>query len=280
MWAGVSKSGRAGAKDRAPALLARAARYGQSRIVCGQHFRSDVSAGQLLGGLIVERLMTKAEFQAAFAEARSELVAAGIVRLPPRRFLGGAKMIRLMLTVMAALLCVGTAHADDALHVGAAPAWVTPLSAPVGKPADGAVTARLIDCQVRFDERGTHTFYRQITRINAPEGLLAMGNVGLAWQPAFGGVTVHRVTIHRGTQAIDILGDGKGFQILRREAGLESLMITGVLTAILQVPDLHVGDELEVSYTIDEANPVLGGHIEVSAPLTKMPSSTGLASSI
>ncbi|HSI16907.1 MAG TPA: phosphatase PAP2 family protein [Sphingomonas sp.] len=64
--------------ERAPALLARAARYGQSRIVCGQHFRSDVTAGQLLGGLIVERLMTKPEFQAAFAGARRELVTAGI----------------------------------------------------------------------------------------------------------------------------------------------------------------------------------------------------------
>ncbi len=64
--------------EQAPALLARAARYGQSRIVCGQHFRSDVTAGQLLGGLIVERLMTKPEFQAAFADARHELVMAGI----------------------------------------------------------------------------------------------------------------------------------------------------------------------------------------------------------
>jgi acid phosphatase (class A) len=64
--------------ERAPALLARAARYGQSRIVCGQHFRSDVAAGQLLGGLIVERLMSKPEFQAAFADARRELVAAGV----------------------------------------------------------------------------------------------------------------------------------------------------------------------------------------------------------
>jgi acid phosphatase (class A) len=63
---------------QAPALLARAARYGQSRIVCGQHFRSDVAAGQLLGGLIVERLMTKPAFQAALADARRELVAAGI----------------------------------------------------------------------------------------------------------------------------------------------------------------------------------------------------------
>ncbi len=66
--------------DQAPALLARAARYGQSRIVCGQHFRSDVAAGQLLGGLIVERLMTKPAFRTAFADARRELIAAGIAR--------------------------------------------------------------------------------------------------------------------------------------------------------------------------------------------------------
>jgi len=64
--------------EKAPLLLARAARYGQSRIVCGQHFRSDVSAGQMLGLLIAERLMGKPEFQAAFAAARAELVGAGV----------------------------------------------------------------------------------------------------------------------------------------------------------------------------------------------------------
>ena len=41
--------------DRAAPILARAARYGQSRIVCEQHFRSDVAAGQTLGALIAER---------------------------------------------------------------------------------------------------------------------------------------------------------------------------------------------------------------------------------
>jgi hypothetical protein len=64
--------------EKAAAILARAARYGQSRIVCGQHFRSDISAGQMLGLLIAERLMAKPEFQAAFAVARRELVAAGV----------------------------------------------------------------------------------------------------------------------------------------------------------------------------------------------------------
>ncbi|GAA0335205.1 phosphatase PAP2 family protein [Sphingomonas oligophenolica] len=64
--------------EKAAPILARAARYGQSRIVCGQHFRSDVSAGQMLGVLIAERLMAKPEFQAAFAAARAELVGAGV----------------------------------------------------------------------------------------------------------------------------------------------------------------------------------------------------------
>ena len=64
--------------EKAAPILARAARYGQSRIVCGQHFRSDVSAGQMLGLLIAERLMAKPEFQAAFAAARAELVGAGV----------------------------------------------------------------------------------------------------------------------------------------------------------------------------------------------------------
>jgi len=64
--------------EKAGPLLARAQRYGQSRIVCGQHFRSDVSAGQMLGLLIAERLMAKPAFRVRFAAARVELVRAGV----------------------------------------------------------------------------------------------------------------------------------------------------------------------------------------------------------
>ena len=66
--------------EKADALLARAARYGQSRIVCEQHFRSDVSAGQMLGLLIAERLMAKPAFRVAFDAARRELITAGVAR--------------------------------------------------------------------------------------------------------------------------------------------------------------------------------------------------------
>ncbi|HEX7694305.1 MAG TPA: DUF3857 domain-containing transglutaminase family protein, partial [Sphingomonas sp.] len=176
-------------------------------------------------------------------------------------------MIRGLLIAICAILSIGRAHADDVLHFGAQPAWVTPIDAPAAKPADGAVTRRVFDLQVRFDDRGTHQFVRQILRVNTPEGLLAAGNVGVAWQPGLSSAMVNRVVIHRGGETIDVLKDGKGFQILRREKSLESFMIDGVLTAVMAIPDLRVGDEVEMAYTIDALNPVLEGHAEAMFPL-------------
>ncbi len=55
-------AGAAGARKGRADPGPRGQRYGQSRIVCGQHFRSDVSAGQMLGLLIAERLMAEPGF--------------------------------------------------------------------------------------------------------------------------------------------------------------------------------------------------------------------------
>lgn len=62
--------------ERAPAIMARAARYAQSRIVCEVHFRSDVTAGEALGLVVGERLMQKPQFRAQFERAHQELVTA------------------------------------------------------------------------------------------------------------------------------------------------------------------------------------------------------------
>lgn len=180
-------------------------------------------------------------------------------------------MIRLLLVAACAVLSIGQARADDVLHFGAQPAWVTTVAEPPAKPVDGAVTLRLIEFQVRFDAKGMHQFVRQIVRINTPEGLQAAGTLVVGWQPTLNVATVNRVLIRRGAETIDVMKDGKGFQILRREAQLESAaMISGVLTAVLPVPDLRVGDELELAYSVDLVNPVLGGHVESMLPLTKM----------
>ena len=62
---------------KAAPILTRAAHYTESRIICEQHFRSDVTAGEALGLLIGERLASKPGFAAAFDAARIELAAAG-----------------------------------------------------------------------------------------------------------------------------------------------------------------------------------------------------------
>lgn len=64
--------------SRAQPILARAARYGQSRIVCEQHWRSDVTAGEALGIMVAARLATKPQFAAQFALAHAELETAGL----------------------------------------------------------------------------------------------------------------------------------------------------------------------------------------------------------
>ena len=63
---------------KAQPILARAARYGQSRVLCEQHWRSDVTAGQALGIVVADRLMAKPAFAAQFAAAQAELAAAGV----------------------------------------------------------------------------------------------------------------------------------------------------------------------------------------------------------
>ena len=57
----------------APAIMARAADYGQSRIVCEVHFRSDVTAGETLGLVVAERLMRNPNFERDYAAAKVEL---------------------------------------------------------------------------------------------------------------------------------------------------------------------------------------------------------------
>lgn len=64
--------------SRAPAIMARAAEYRDSRLMCEQHYPSDVAAGQTYGAVIAERLLAKPSFRTAFTAAATELGAAGL----------------------------------------------------------------------------------------------------------------------------------------------------------------------------------------------------------
>ena len=64
------------APDRADALLQRGHAFGQSRVVCGVHWQSDVAAGRLVASATYARLQSDPVFQAQRTLARKELAAA------------------------------------------------------------------------------------------------------------------------------------------------------------------------------------------------------------
>ena len=64
------------APDRANALLQRGHAFGQSRVVCGVHWQSDVDQGRLVGAAAVARLHADPTFQAQAALARAEIAQA------------------------------------------------------------------------------------------------------------------------------------------------------------------------------------------------------------
>ena len=66
--------------NKAQAILARSEEYGESRIVCGFHFRSDVTAGQQFGTALAVEMLKNPIFRVWFSEAQAELKAAGIAR--------------------------------------------------------------------------------------------------------------------------------------------------------------------------------------------------------
>ena len=167
--------------------------------------------------------------------------------------------VRLAISMcLTGLIAGGAAHAENGeVQRGPVPGWVV-TAEPMPVPADaaGAVFIRRHETEVRLDGRGeaVYTGYRvRILHASA----LQLGNISLAWNPAAGAPVVHMIRIHRDGEAIDVLQKAS-FEILRREDQLEAAMLDGVLTAVLRIPDLRVGDEVEFGATIPSSDPTLG----------------------
>ncbi|MGB3379454.1 DUF3857 domain-containing transglutaminase family protein [Allopontixanthobacter sediminis] len=146
---------------------------------------------------------------------------------------------------------------DSELTVGPAPQWAQLSEAlPVPDGQTGIMFVRRQDVEVNLDADGQSTFIATRTRILQPAAL-EIGNILIAWNPAAGSPVVHAVKVHRDGAERDVLSESK-FEILRREEQLEASVLSGQLTAILRVPDLRVGDELEMAYTLRDQDPVFG----------------------
>lgn len=148
---------------------------------------------------------------------------------------------------------------DKAVTRGPVPPWVTPSAMlPVPENASGSVFVRRNDLIVHLADRKQAQYLGYRIKI-LQSSALQLGNIALAWDLAGGEAIVHGIKLFRDGQAIDVLKTS-AFEILRREGQLEAAQLDGRLTAVLRVPDLRVGDEIEVELTIVSSDPTLGSN--------------------
>ena len=173
---------------------------------------------------------------------------------------GGKRMLRSCGCVMVCAIFAASsvaARSNNEVGRGQRPAWAKPseLLAVPDNPS-GPVFFRRQDILVRLTAKGQEQYqgYRaKILHSNA----LQIGNLSIGWNPAAGAPTVHAITVYRGSEAFDVLKRAS-FEVLRREDQLEAAKLDGNLTAVLKIPDLRVGDELEVEMTTVASDPSLG----------------------
>jgi hypothetical protein len=140
-----------------------------------------------------------------------------------------------------------------------AEAWVLPPPMPTATPDPLGAPLRVVysDTQVRLTADGEEAYSSYRLKLLTSESLAA-GNLNVSWNPDAADVTVHYLRIIREGSTINVLDTTK-FQVIQRETELEQSTLSGMLTAILQVPGLRVRDEIEFAATVAQRDPTFGG---------------------
>lgn len=152
--------------------------------------------------------------------------------------------------------------AAQTLAIAKDPVWADIAPIPEG---DAALRAEaedgqfflLSDHQLRWEGEVAQSWNRVVAEVTDRAGLEELATIQLDFDPANQTASLTRLMIHRDGQVID-LKDVVAPQVYRRETRLEEGIIDGTLTAVVQVPDLRLGDVLEQA-TLLESRPLVGG---------------------
>jgi hypothetical protein len=160
-------------------------------------------------------------------------------------------MHRLLTPIIVLLTALSPATAQE-LFTGPNPNWVDVIDLPEPSPAlreaaSEGVVFLLSDRQVAWQGDEQLTYQRTATLVTDRYGLEGAATLQFGFDPAFESLTLTHLAVIRDGEVIDHTQDVKA-DILRRELRLEEGILDGYLTALLQVPDLRVGDVIDYSY--------------------------------
>ncbi len=160
---------------------------------------------------------------------------------------------------------------DPHVSLGPAPSWIEPLVPPVDTPTPVGMALEsaqylLVDDQVRVGaeevERYAHTTYRIVTR----EGLDGLSRLEVAFDPAWSTVEVHHLRVWRDGAWQDRV-EGSHATLIREEASLWQHIFDGTLQLVVVMPDVRVGDIVDVAWSVNGLDPVFDRHYGEAWPM-------------
>ncbi|MDB5423020.1 MAG: hypothetical protein JWQ29_436 [Phenylobacterium sp.] len=99
---------------------------------------------------------------------------------------------------------------------------------------------------------------RLVSEVANPDGLQDVGQVSLDFDPAHEKLLVHHIRVLRGGEVREI-DPTRALTVFRRERDLERARYDGRLTAHMAIPDIRVGDIVDLAYSTLGAPPLFQG---------------------
>lgn len=155
--------------------------------------------------------------------------------------------------ILAALLALAAAPAfAEPLPRADAPSWILPREVPEPSESESEFTGGgfeilLWDVQVHVEPVGHVRYVRSVLSVADRVGLEEAGVVDLTVDPDGEALTLHHLRVHRAGDVID--HSDLSFARLRREEDLSEGVITGEITLHAAIPDLRVGDIVDLAFS-------------------------------
>ncbi|MEW6704040.1 MAG: DUF3857 domain-containing protein [Pseudomonadota bacterium] len=136
------------------------------------------------------------------------------------------------------------------------PAWALPFAEIPATTRREPVVLRVAETQIHLDG-GVRYLVSRALQVNDAAALAQIGQYALYFVPQYQRIRLHAARLLRDGQVLDRTHQAS-VRFLEREAGLESGIYSGMVTAVLFFEDVRVGDTLHLVYTLEGRNPVLG----------------------
>ena len=155
-----------------------------------------------------------------------------------------------------------TGNAADSFSIAPPATWIDvqklpPDLQPITNSTDENVRYTLLDDQVNAPQ---NEHYRRVVReVANPNGVQDCVQLSMDFDPSYQTLTIHDISIHRGTNVINCLQPEK-IKVIQQERDLDMNLYNGQMSAVLFLEDVRVGDQIDYSYTVHGSNPIFAGH--------------------